>query len=234
MHCAIAFDLLRKGETSFLSRQRLSLIRKPLIKAILSTDMAKHAEAMTRLAALIDCLKYDSQSAPLPWYWPARPPANASNEQRQEWEKALQEEFVMELFLHAADIGNPTLPFEQWVRWNRRVQNEFHRQGDLEVAEFGRIVSPPAGFDRKSDVMAEHAFSAGFMKYLVLPCWESLHELTQIDSARSVTKDVDIGTALANLQKNLVEWETFVPVRDDEEGDVIEPATAASDHAHSD
>merc|ERR1719442_359486 len=144
MHCAVTFELLRREKNAFLPSEDITSMSKPLIRAILGTDMAKHAEHLTRLVALIDNLEHGTPgtgSGGIPWYWPATPPAGADEEQRRAWQLRLQEEFVMGLFLHAADIGNATLPFSQWCRWNRLVQQEFHSQGDREVLEFGALVS---------------------------------------------------------------------------------------------
>jgi len=215
MHCAITFELLRNESTGFLAREEVSAMRKPLIRAILGTDMAKHAETITRLAALIDNLKHQSETGAVPWHWPAKPPTTADEEQRLVWERLYQEEFVLELFLHAADIGNPTLPFEQWVRWNRLVQQEFHAQGDREMLEFGELISPPAGFDRNSPAKTEHGFTKGFMQFLSLPLFEQLHELTQISCASSVCAGVNISACLNNLRANIQRWETFTPLRDE-------------------
>mmetsp|Transcript_17564 Transcript_17564/g.52864 ORF Transcript_17564/g.52864 Transcript_17564/m.52864 type:complete len:918 (-) Transcript_17564:262-3015(-) len=219
MHCAITFELLRDHRTAFLSQDDVALMKKPLVRAILGTDMAKHAETMTRLVALVDNLNYKGANGGIPWYWPAKPPVSADEEKRRAWEFNLQEEFVMELFLHAADIGNPTLPFEQWVRWNGLVQDEFHAQGDLERAEFGALISPPAGFDRTASLRAEQLFTKGFMQHLALPFFELLDELTNVSpsggsGAVSVAEGVNISCCVENLRSNIRRWEENVPAED--------------------
>lgn len=57
---------------------------------------------------------------------------------------------MVELVLHAADIGSPAMPFTQFQRWNALVTEEFMLQGDLEKQEFGHLISPAAGFDRNA------------------------------------------------------------------------------------
>jgi high affinity cGMP-specific 3',5'-cyclic phosphodiesterase 9 len=209
MHCAVTFELLRREKNAFLRSEDITSMRKPLIRAILGTDMAKHAEQMTRLVALIDFLKHDEyeMGAGLPWYWPATPPAGSSEEQRRAWKLRLQEEFVMELFLHAADLGNSTLPFSQWCKWNRLIQQEFYSQGDREVQEFGALISPPAGYDRACGAAAERNFTKGFMEHLVKPFFDRLGDLTAITSAGSVAGGVNIQPVLGNMRTNLKIWE---------------------------
>lgn len=213
MHCAVAFELLRREKNAFLSKEDLTQMRKPLIKSILGTDMAKHAETMTRLFTLLENLKHPHESGAYahPWYWPAKPPAHCNEAQRLEWEYVMQEEFTMELFVHAADLANPTLPFPQWKKWNALVQLEFNMQGDLEKETFGELISPPAGFDRNASALAVHVFTKGFMQFLALPLFESLGELTEISSETCVARGVNISMCLNNLRKNLELWDEDKP-----------------------
>ena len=57
MHLAKTFDLMRKEKNAFLEPKLVSEIRGVLIRAVLGTDMAKHAEMLTKLEALIDNLQ---------------------------------------------------------------------------------------------------------------------------------------------------------------------------------
>merc|ERR1712202_100997 len=104
--------------------------------------MAKHGQHVQRLVALIDNLKHGGSEGSIPWYWPSKPPPTCKTpEQKKEWEAHEQAEFVMALFLHAADIASPTMSFDQFKRWNSIVQEEFHAQGDREKAEFHMLIS---------------------------------------------------------------------------------------------
>jgi hypothetical protein len=177
-----------------------------ILAALAGTDMAKHGETMARLDALISNLKgpdinHAAESTPgadasnaaaaknptaaamqMPWYWPLTlPPGLRETAQQQAWALKQQEDFVVELFLHAADIGSPAMPFGQFQKWNRLVTEEFLEQGDLEVVEFGKLISPPAGFGRynQSD-HSRHGFTTFFIQFLSLPLFEKLDELTRI------------------------------------------------------
>jgi hypothetical protein len=167
MHLAVTFSLLRRERNCFLNPETLASVRGLLVQAVLGTDMAKHAETMTRLGALIDnqealhahaalsaaaaaaaaaaagegsdarngsrgglgsdlggggaggVIRRKSgeermlhetinQKQVIPWYWPSKPPPSAKdNSAVRAWEIKLQEGFIVELFLHAADIGSP-------------------------------------------------------------------------------------------------------------------------------
>lgn len=210
MHCAITFQLLGNEKNAFLPDEIVTRIKPVLVRVILGTDMAKHAEAMTRLAMLTENLKNRGVGG-IPWHWPTTPPASLPPEDRQHWERNLQVGFVMELFLHAADIGNPTLPLQQWKEWNRRVQLEFHEQGDMEKEEFGCLISPPPGFDRHAGAKAMHNFTKGFMQFLSLPLFQKIDELSKVQNPQNVTEDVNISVCLENLQSNLKAWDEIVP-----------------------
>jgi hypothetical protein len=137
MHLAITFSLLRREENNFLSQDMLASIRSVLVKAILGTDMSNHSEQMARLDALIENVKAEEEgrSGAIPWYWPIKPPpALKTPVEKKEWALMLQEGFIVELFLHAADIGSPAMPFEQFRKWNRLCQEEFFVQGEMEIA----------------------------------------------------------------------------------------------------
>lgn len=229
MHCAVALELLRNPKNTFLAKEDVGAIRQPLIRAILATDMAKHAENMTRLSALIDNLNHDGDEGALPWYWPSKRPANVkTDEEQEEWARALQEQFILETFLHAADLSGPTFPFPQWLEWNKRVQREFHIQGDLEREEFGELISPPSGFDRNARPEQEHGFTKGFMQYLALPLFEQLNDLTQVQSSKSVVRGVNLSVCLENLHSNLRQWDTHTIDRTEQAEDK-EPSTSSEE-----
>jgi len=210
MHCAQAFHLLSKQQNAFLPSSTTAGIRRALVRAILGTDMAKHAETMTKLGALIEHKERNGKSH-IPWWWPSSPPASTDPEKRTAWERSLEEEFVMELFLHAADVGTPSLPIDQWRRWNSMIQAEFHNQGDLERREFGVLISPPAGFDRGAGAKAQHIFTKGFMQYVSLPLFTQIDILTRFPDSAFVASGVDISCCLENLRDNIQIWEETVP-----------------------
>mmetsp|Transcript_69345 Transcript_69345/g.166246 ORF Transcript_69345/g.166246 Transcript_69345/m.166246 type:complete len:557 (+) Transcript_69345:142-1812(+) len=212
MHLAITFELLARTANQFLDADMVTSIRGVLIRTVLSTDMAKHAELIARLDMLIENLKLKEQ-ARCPWYWPSSPPGYYSQEEREVWEGKLQQEFIMEAFLHAADIGTPALPFEQFLKWNELVRKEFHAQGDRERAEFGALISPPGGFDRSASPLALHKFDRFFLRYLSLPTFEKLNDLAMItvNHKTCVASGVDISHCLTNLHRNVELWDEITP-----------------------
>ncbi len=76
------------------------------------------------------------------------------------------------------------------------------------VQEFGHLISPPAGFDRSQPAAAVHGFTKFFIKFLSLPLFEALNELTSIGAnealgaapGRNLLAGVDITCCLDNLR----------------------------------
>ena len=83
---------MRKEKNAFLSPKQVGSIRSALIRAVLGTDMGKHAETLTKLDALIDNLEHDEELTRSSWYWPATPPGILkTDKQRQAWVHKLQQ-----------------------------------------------------------------------------------------------------------------------------------------------
>jgi hypothetical protein len=196
---------LRREENNFLSQEMLASIRSLLVKAVLGTDMANHSEQMTRLDVLIENLRDQEQNKQpsIPWYWPSKPPPNMKTDvEKETWAIKLQEGFVVELFLHAADIGSPAMPFEQFKKWNKLCQEEFFVQGEMEVKEFGHLISPAAGFDRAQPPISEHNFTNFFLNFLSKPLFHKLNDLSKIGFIEK-KHDIILGESLSNIEQGV-------------------------------
>eukprot|EP00930_Biecheleria_cincta_P083087 TRINITY_DN72716_c0_g1_i1.p1 TRINITY_DN72716_c0_g1~~TRINITY_DN72716_c0_g1_i1.p1 ORF type:complete len:526 (+),score=94.52 TRINITY_DN72716_c0_g1_i1:35-1612(+) len=213
MHLATAFRLLRKEANSFLTKDMLAEVRHPITRAVLGTDMARHGEQMQRLSVLIDNLQNGGYTDAIPWFWPAKPPPSYSTpEKKKMWELANMEEFVCEVFLHAADIASPAMHFDQFKRWNQLVTEEFHAQGDRELAEFGSFISVQDGYDRSVSATRLHNFHVGFIKFLVKPLYEKIDALSKTGDADNPAGCVDISVCLENIEANARIMDENVPV----------------------
>lgn len=85
--------------------------RKIILENILGTDMTKHGAIQGELKAI----------AELP----------AEEREMDGKNKA----YLMKALVHAADIGNPTRPFEISRKWAENIVSEFFDQGDKEKAQ---------------------------------------------------------------------------------------------------
>lgn len=217
MHLATAFRLLRKEENSFLTKDVFAEVKHPITRAVLGTDMARHGEQMQRLGVLLDNLQNGSYSEVFPWFWPAKPPPSYSTpERKKEWELANMEEFVVEVFLHAADIASPAMYFDQYKRWNQMISEEFHAQGDQEIAQFGTFISVQDGYDRSVSAARLHNFHVGFIKFVVKPLYEKIDALSKAEAPDNPAGCVDVSICLQNIEANAKTMDENAPVEDAE------------------
>lgn len=103
---------------SNLSSADQTYMRRLIIPTILATDMAKHKAVMSEFSLVMTA--YDK--------------TNQSHRQA-----------VMDMILHAADVGNPTYKFDLATVWSLRIIQEFNQQilqeeqRGLPVSEFLRV-----------------------------------------------------------------------------------------------
>ena len=76
----------------------------------------------------------------------------------------------MNLLFHAADISNPTKPFEIYWKWAKMVVNEFYDQGDKEK-ELGMVCS----CDRNKTTIYQSQL--GFINFIEMPFYSLFGDL---------------------------------------------------------
>mmetsp|Transcript_10646 Transcript_10646/g.16702 ORF Transcript_10646/g.16702 Transcript_10646/m.16702 type:complete len:261 (+) Transcript_10646:188-970(+) len=104
-HCCRAFQIMANREVSLLEglpEEDYFKLRRIIITNILATDMARHAEYMSKLKAI-------------------------SGEGLE-----LETQFEMEILMKCADTSNVVKPFNVAKKWATRVTDEFFLQGDKE------------------------------------------------------------------------------------------------------
>ena len=110
MHISEAFKLMKTNPEcdlfSGVDKKIYEKMRKKMISCVLGTDMVNHNGHINFMKNII------SQN-------------NNKIEDNQEF---------MNLLIHAADISNPTKPFNVYLKWAKLVVEEFCQQGDKEKA----------------------------------------------------------------------------------------------------
>mmetsp|Transcript_61035 Transcript_61035/g.145429 ORF Transcript_61035/g.145429 Transcript_61035/m.145429 type:complete len:478 (-) Transcript_61035:160-1593(-) len=128
-----------------LDRDAFQTVRKRMIDGILSTDMKFHSEK-------VKCL-----------------------ESKKSVEELLQDAtFVVEILMHAADIGNPMMPEENAIQWARCLNSEFTAQVE-EERKLGLPVT--AMMDGLSDPLKAAKGQIGFIDFVIIPMTKPLFEL---------------------------------------------------------
>lgn len=110
-HCAMAFAILSRRECNIfdgMAPEALRSMRKKIIAAILSTDMASH------FASTAEFQKHPTTYDP---------------------ECEADRNMLIKIVLHAADIGTAVRPFRVNHIMSRRVHHEFQRQAAAESAQ---------------------------------------------------------------------------------------------------
>ncbi|KAF4714302.1 hypothetical protein FOZ63_017299 [Perkinsus olseni] len=134
-----------------------------VISVILATDMKVHFDITIKLQELL--LDY-----------------NGSNEERHgqagEWvDGALAESrpTLLQGIVHAADISNPLMPYDEYYNWSYRVVSEYYRQAEAERME--GLPFAPFMAHRPDDTLELAKLQVGFISFVVSPLWNTLDGL---------------------------------------------------------
>ena len=142
MHISEAFNLINSDNKynifENLDNNDYKTFRKQMITCVLGTDMANHGKDVDFMK---QCLKED---------YVKKEEDNLN---------------YMKLFVHSADISNPTKKFNTYYKWAKLVVEEFYYQGDKEK-ELGLKCS----CDR--NVVTLYKSQLGFIDYIITPFYE--------------------------------------------------------------
>ena len=145
----------------------------------MGTDMSKHGASQNELKEI----------------------AKAASEERDLAGKNKQT--LLRAVVHAADISNPTKPFDISVQWSERIIKEFFSQGDKE-RELGFPITMLC--DRHTVNFSDS--QSGFINFVIKPYFTVVSDLipnlkftTEICS-ENVTKFVELKEEMAEEMKN--------------------------------
>ena len=150
MHCSLAFELLLMPKHNFTatwSDANYQQFRRTAVAAILNTDMKVHFDLASRLQDIKSADETDPHNS----------------EQRR---------FLLSVYVHAADLGNPVLPTKQCTAWAARVVAEFHRQYEREKAE--GLAFAPFMACQPDDTREVAKLQISFINYVVAPMWGAM------------------------------------------------------------
>jgi len=222
LHCTVTFTILMRPECQIfpvMSRSQFLAFRKLIVDMILATDIKTHFGALSafrlRLSdptfSLLWELQQDGLSKLLPVENASNIQSNASSRQddmgrqwhksysRQELVPATEDEVnqVRMALMRAADIGHSAKAWQLHVDWSRRITEEFHAQGDLEL-KTGLPVGP---FNSREGFVMSSS-QTGFLQFVAIPLWVEVARLDQPQHRGSGFKAVhDIA------QTNLKSWQ---------------------------
>ncbi|XP_021339232.1 high affinity cGMP-specific 3',5'-cyclic phosphodiesterase 9A-like isoform X1 [Mizuhopecten yessoensis] len=149
-HCSVAFEILEKHNCNIfrnLPKEQFRKVREGMIRCILGTDMAKHNEILINFRAINNTTKFDFQNKE-------------------------HKSLLLMILIKVADISNECRPMDVAEPWLECLLQEFFNQSDVEKLE-GLPVAP--FMDREK--VNKSSSQIGFIKYALLPLFESLGEL---------------------------------------------------------
>lgn len=164
MHASETFKLISKRECnifSSLSNQEYRIMRRRVIECILSTDMTYHPKHYSQLKNKIDTLCIESGKGIEKLISSDNIGKNFDNQQ-----------LILNMILHAADISNPTKPIDIYKKWVDLVFDEFFSQGDLEK---GNKIPISINCDR--DIIKIPKTQIGFISLVVKPTFELINHI---------------------------------------------------------
>jgi len=153
-HCARTFEIALGSSTkagncnifSGLNRESFVNVRQLTIAGILSTDMKHHGDHVNLIQSF----------------------------RLKDSEDKEQSQFLVELFLHSADISNPFMPSDISRRWAKLVAEEFTMQVTKE-RELGLPVT--AFMDGLSDPIKAAKSQIGFVDFVIHPLTDPFFRL---------------------------------------------------------
>ncbi|KAG2392517.1 hypothetical protein C9374_011242 [Naegleria lovaniensis] len=149
-HVAETFELMRSKEFDVfqtLSDEQYKDIRETMIQMILATDMALHATILGRFKSRIET---ENESSEIDF--------SAKEDVR----------LALQIAIKIADVSNPARPLKLYLKWAKRIEEEFYKQGDKEK-ELGLALSP--FMDRTKPSL--NNLQSAFINYIVSPMMKS-------------------------------------------------------------
>mmetsp|Transcript_31501 Transcript_31501/g.32707 ORF Transcript_31501/g.32707 Transcript_31501/m.32707 type:complete len:515 (+) Transcript_31501:12-1556(+) len=157
-HSREGFRLIQKTNLlSNLSKEEFKLVRRRFIDSILATDMANHAAQQGKLKTKIELFDiFEGKNIE----------KLSSSDVSKKYDN---QQMVLDLLIHTADVSNPAKPFVVYKKWVDLVFVEFFAQGDLEKMK-GLPVTILC--DRETTSMSKSQIF--FINLVVKPTFETL------------------------------------------------------------
>lgn len=187
MHASLLLKVLEKPNIKLLDNidnpKAKAEFRELIITSILATDMSRHNRLLQkfvdRVRATVELRKMRKNN---------QTPTKEQEEKAYNLTTFDDKKRVIKNLVHACDIGNPCLKFENYAYWAALITQEFNNQA---LKEEKRGV-PVSTFLKYKDPAGFYGGQMFFTKTFVLPLWEQINVLFE-----------GIEETYANLQNNI-------------------------------
>ena len=141
-----------------ITLEEYRIVRRRIVEAILSTDMATHGKHLTQLKAKLEALSIN----------------NGKNLELMVGGDNLgknydSQQLVLNMIVHSSDVSNPAKPLAVYKNWVDLVFNEFFTQGDLEKSN---KLPVSVLCDRECTNISKSQL--GFINFIVLPTFDCI------------------------------------------------------------
>jgi hypothetical protein len=179
-HVSSSFKIMSKPETNIMkdfTQDEYRIMRKRMIRGILSTDMSNHQKVLTNIKNYAS--EFNIQNGK------NFESIFNKNELKNNFEH--QQNFF-DFFLHCSDISNAAKPNKTSIIWTQKVYAEFFKQGDLEKEQ-----KLPVSLLCDRDTTDINKAMVGFISFVIKPTFEILINIVP-----------EIRMYRENLNKNLI------------------------------
>lgn len=236
-HCRKTFEILSVDANNVIGHLKGSQykrIRKVIIQAIMSTNMAKHMQYVKRAVDLANDLRGADDEEPLNSEETDEVTTDAIigpfHVECDELEANLQ--LLIDIMVHCADLSGQALPWHLALKWGKRVNKEFHEQW---VKEKQLGLPPTPYMEGLDNITAQCKGQLYFVNAIILPLWNvasrllpSLAHLAQnakdnVEKYKTLLKEEELKLKSADQTATNVDSE--MGIKDSKEDSIVPPPT---------
>ena len=163
-HVSESFNIIfKKNKCNIFENMSIDdykFCRKRIVQCVLATDMTLHSKEFQFLKAKSQTYQIKNGQNIEKVMEDTDPVTNFNTKQE-----------FLNIFIHAADISNPTKPLDIYKQWAQKCIDEFFRQGDME-----KRLGLPVSFNCDRDTVTLPQSQLGFIEAIVSPLFSLIND----------------------------------------------------------
>ena len=163
-HVSESFNIIfKKNKCNIFENMSIDdykFCRKRIVQCVLATDMTLHSKEFQFLKTKSQTYQIKNGQNIEKVMEDTDPVTNFNTKQE-----------FLNIFIHAADISNPTKPLDIYKQWAQKCIDEFFRQGDME-----KRLGLPVSFNCDRDTVTLPQSQLGFIEAIVSPLFSLIND----------------------------------------------------------
>lgn len=163
-HCSLLFQVMQDPTRDMLGsmdRAERAHLRKLMVSAILSTDMAKH----NAMVAQLKLTHKESETEKFIF---------DAHDEEKDADVFARKERMVQVVVHSCDLAHATFPWDVHRRFCENIEREFNAQVEAEE----KAGMPVQEWMREKTNIQDFAKGQeGFMRYVAAPLWVTVNEV---------------------------------------------------------